>query len=169
MDVNALPDDPETLKATLRKVIDQHNSLVDRLELVEDRLALELARRYGPRSERYPFEAEGQGKLFEDGQDPQTVSPEDDEKDDEPERLESSRPKRRKGKNGRRRLPEHLERKEILLDVPEEERECTGWKIDSADWQPLAHRLSDNFSIKVIELHARINHNGLTVDPRRTF
>jgi transposase len=123
IDIDALPDDPKVLKETLQQVIDRANAISRQGQLTEERLLLELARRFGRRSER--FEDPSQLLLFgeNDGSAPEGQSA--GEADEEPVRLASSRPKRNKGRNGRRPLPEHLPRTEIVLDLDEDDRRCT--------------------------------------------
>ena len=90
---------------------------------------LELARRYGRRSERRDADHPDQGYLF--GEPPAEVPAEsvDDDASGDPqeeasEPLESSTPKKRKGRNGRRRLPGHLPREETVLELEEDDRRC---------------------------------------------
>jgi transposase len=71
---------------------------------------------FGPRRERLT-EAPGQQHLFDDGPPP----PPPDESI--PPAEESPARKRKKG-HGRRRIPDHLPRKDILHDVPPEEQVC---------------------------------------------
>ena len=64
VEAGKLPEDPAALKELLVKLSTRALSMCDRLEQTEDRLHAELLRRFGPRSERYPFHP-GQGSLFE--------------------------------------------------------------------------------------------------------
>ena len=122
LDIDDLPDDPSALKETLREMQDSVRLLDADCDLLEHRLNLELARRYGRRSERRDADHPDQGYLF--GEPPAEVPAEsvDDDASGDPqeeasEPLESSTPKKRKGRNGRRRLPGHLPREETVLEL----------------------------------------------------
>ena len=85
--------------------------------LKEEYLALKRLL-FGPRRERLP-EAPGQGHLF-DTEPMASIPP-------EPTESDPSQPvpgKHRKG-HGRRRLGDHLPRRDVLHDVSEEDRTCT--------------------------------------------
>jgi transposase len=88
------------------------------------RAEMELFRRYlfGRKSERFT-ESPGQGHLFdpEDGEGAAALPADDpDDGQDDPERT----PRRRRRGHGWGRLPEHLPREEVRLDVPPEQRAC---------------------------------------------
>ena len=134
-----IPDDLATCQAQLRAVLEQHAALLQRFHDLECQLdetcatTEELQRSYaclkeeylalkrllfGPRRERLP-EAPGQGHLF-DTEPPTSTPP-------EPAASDPSEPraaKRRKG-HGRRPIADHLPRRDVLHDVPEEDRTCT--------------------------------------------
>src|SRR3954470_2187712 len=134
-----IPDDLPTCQAQLRVVLEQHAALLQRFHDLERQLdetcatTEELQRSYaclkeeylalkrllfGPRRERLP-EDPGQGHLF-DTEPMTSVPPEpaaSDPGDPAPE-------KHRKG-HGRRRIGDHLPRRDVLHDVPEEQRTCS--------------------------------------------
>jgi transposase len=134
-----IPDDLTTCQAQLRAVLEQHATLLQRFHDLERQLdetcatTEELQRSYvclkeeylvlkrllfGPRRERLP-EAPGQGHLFDT--EPTASTP------PEPDASDPSDPapaKHRKG-HGRRSIGDHLPRREVLHDVPEEDRTCT--------------------------------------------
>src|SRR5579871_536325 len=134
----SIPDDLATCHARLRAVLEQHASLPQRFHDLERQLdetcatTQELHRSYaclkeeylalkrllfGPRRERLP-EAPGQGHLFDS--EPLTGTP------PEPAAGDPSEPapaKNRKG-HGRRPPGDHLPRRDVLHDVPEEDRTC---------------------------------------------
>src|SRR5947209_355633 len=133
-----IPDDLATCQAQLRAVLEQHAALLQRFHDLERQLdetcatTEELQRSYaclkeeylalkrllfGPRRERLP-EDPGQGHLF--GTEPVTSPP------PEPAASDPSDPapaKHRKG-HGRRPIGDHLPRRDVLHDVPEEDRMC---------------------------------------------
>ena len=134
-----IPDDLATCQAQLRAVLEQHAALLQRFHDLERQLdetcatTEELQRSYaclkeeylalkrllfGPRRERLP-EAPGQGHLFDT--EPMTSTP------PEPAASDPSDPapaKHRKG-HGRRPIGDHLPRRDVLHDVPEEDRTCS--------------------------------------------
>ena len=128
IDLNALPDDPEELKTLLRQTVNHLNALVDRGIALEERLELELARRYRRRSEKNQDPA--QLRLFAGLYDSDATQRQDEDdsaneaEDDEPGRPEPSRRRKRKKKNGRRPLPDTLPRVRKVLDLDEDERRC---------------------------------------------
>jgi transposase len=81
---------------------------------------LELFKRYifGRRSERMT-DSPGQGRLFQEPSEGEGPSPPAEEAGQE----EITYRRRRRG-HGWSKLPEHLPREEVLVDVPEEERTC---------------------------------------------
>jgi transposase len=132
-----IPDDLVTCQAQLRAVLEQHAALLQRFRDLERQLdeicatTEELQRSYaclkeeyltlkrllfGPRRERLP-EAPGQGHLFD--AEPVTSTPPEPASDP----GESAPAKRRKG-HGRRPIADHLPRRDVLHDVPEEDRTC---------------------------------------------
>ena len=135
----SIPDDLATCQAQLRAVLEQHAALLQRFHdlerqfdetcattdelrrsyacLKEEYLALKRLL-FGPRRERLP-EAPGQGHLFDT--EPMASTP------PEPDASDPSDPapaKHRKG-HGRRPIGDHLPRRDVLHDVPEEDRACT--------------------------------------------
>jgi transposase len=135
-----ISDDLATCQAQLRAVLEQHAALLQRFHDLERQLdetcatAEELQRSYaclkeeylalkrllfGPRRERLP-EAPGQGHLFDTEPTASTTPP-------EPAAGDPSEPapaKHRKG-HGRRPIGDHLPRRDVLHEVPEEDRTCT--------------------------------------------
>jgi transposase len=134
-----IPDDLATCQAQLRAVLEQHAALLQRFHDLERQLdetcamTEELQRSYaclkeeylalkrllfGPRRERLP-EAPGQGHLFDTES---LTSP-----PPEPAASDPSEPapaKHRKG-HGRRPIGDHLPRRDVLHDVPEDQRTCS--------------------------------------------
>jgi transposase len=114
-----LPDDlalcHEIIK-TLTEELEKSQQRIEKLEQSMDRL---LRRIYERSSER--MIDPNQGTLFD-------LSPEEGDTaagaaTAEPEAVEASSKPKRKG-HGRRRFPKNVERREILLDIPEEEKTC---------------------------------------------
>jgi transposase len=133
-----IPDDLATCQAQLRAALERHAALLQRFHDLERQLdetcatTEELQRSYaclkeeylalkrlqfGPRRERLP-EPPGQGHLFDT--EPMASPP------PEPDASDPSDPapaKHRKG-HGRRPIGDHLPRRDVLHDVPEEDRTC---------------------------------------------
>src|SRR3954449_4809497 len=134
-----IPDDLAGCQAQLRAVLEQHAALLQRFRDLERQLdetcatTEELQRSYaclkeeylalkrllfGPRRERLP-EAPGQGHLF-DTEPMASTTPEPDASDP----GDPAPAKHRKG-HGRRRIGDHLPRRDVLHDVPNDQRTCT--------------------------------------------
>jgi transposase len=134
-----IPDDLATCQGQLRAVLEQHAALLQRFHDLERQLdetcatTEELQRAYaclkeellalkrllfGPRRERLP-EAPGQGHLFDDAAAASAI-----EEPADPHFDEASLPRRRRKGHGRRPIPDHLPREEVLHDVTPEERTC---------------------------------------------
>jgi len=87
------------------------------IDQLENRLDQLLRRLYGPRAERIDPD---QMSLFDlEPEDSETSQPQDEE---EPETTSNTK-KKSKG-HGRRSFPKNIERREILLDVPDAEKTC---------------------------------------------
>jgi transposase len=138
-----IPDDLPTCQAQLRAALEQHAALLQRFHDLERQLdetcatTEELQRSYaclkeeylalkrllfGPRRERLP-EAPGQGHLFDTK--PITSTPPEPAASDP---SESAPAKHRKG-HGRRTIGDHLPRRDVLHDVPEEQRTCSCGRV----------------------------------------
>jgi transposase len=119
---------PADLEACQRELLHTRSVLAETAVTCEQQRAqieklqaeLELFRRYlyGRRSERF-LEDPAQGRLFEAPAEGTLPTPELPEAAEE----EITYQRRRKG-HGWSELPKHLPREEILLDVPEAERQC---------------------------------------------
>src|SRR6516165_2817370 len=149
-----IPDDLPTCQAQLRAVLEQHAALLQRFHDLERQLdetcatTEELQRSYaclkeeylalkrllfGPRRERLP-EAPGQGHLFDTR--PLTSTPPEPASDP----SESAPAKRREG-HGRRPIADHLPRRDVLHDVPEEDRRCTCGRAKTKIGEDVAEQL----------------------------
>jgi transposase len=127
-----IPDDLISCREQLRAALERLGDLERQLDetcatteelqrayacLKEEYLALKRLL-FGPRRERLP-EAPGQGHLFDD--DGARSTPEESA---DPQSDEASRPRKRRKGHGRRPIPDHLPRQEILHDVTPQERTC---------------------------------------------
>ena len=124
--LGSLPDDPERLKALLvehQQTLAQKDDALARsaheIEILKSKLTwfeeqLQLARhkRFGASSEKHAFQAQ----LFNEAE---VLSDQAEER--EPEEITYRRAKR---KPGRRPLPPHLPREEVLHDLSEAEKVC---------------------------------------------
>lgn len=117
---------PADLKACQRELLHTRNLLAETAVACEEQRTmieklqaeLELFKRYlfGRRSERF-VEGAGQGRLFDEPRD----EPPSSWSEATQEQIVSRR--RRQG-HGWSKLPEHLPREEVLIDIPESERTC---------------------------------------------
>src|SRR6516165_7251920 len=130
--IDPIPDDLPACQGRLRAALERLRDLKRELDefvatteelqrsyacLKEEYLALKRLL-FGPRRERLP-EAPGQGHLF-DAEPTTSVPP-------EPPASDPSEPapaKHRKG-HGRRPIGDHLPRRDVLHDVPEDQRTCS--------------------------------------------
>jgi transposase len=131
----SLPDD---LSISHEIILQQHEQLVSsqrKIEQLEHRLDLLLRRIYGPRSERL-FDP-NQLALFEvSGQDPAAVVT------SAPVEAEPAEKSASKAKgHGRRQFPKHLERRRIVLDIPEAEKTCPCGKTRRVIGEVVTERL----------------------------
>lgn len=149
LDINALPDDAESLKAL---IVDQISHLQDKdkqlaehqkeLNILREQITLLLQKRFGVSSEKHP----GQQELFDEveGSDDDQV---DDTKLDTDSEIKVAGHKRRRA--GRKPLPAHLPRVEVIHDLPEEEQIC------AADGHRL-HRIGEEISEQLDIIPAKI-------------
>ena len=131
----AIPDDlaacQEQLLAALARIRDLEHQVdltcatAEELQrtldcLKEEYLALKRLM-FGPRRERLP-EDPNQQHLFDTSAPPQESSATPD--DSEAQSAQSAPPRKRRKGHGRRPIPDHLPRREVLHDVPLEDRLC---------------------------------------------
>jgi transposase len=120
---------PTDLEACQRELVHVRGVLTEtavaceaqQAQLEKLRAELELLQRYlfGRRRERF-VDSPGQGRLFDPPSEEEQASSEPDLAEAE----ESSSPRRKRRGHGWGKLPAHLPREEVLLDVPESERTC---------------------------------------------
>ena len=122
LDINALPDDPVHLKALLSDTISRLADRENELRLLREQLNLALHRRFGKSSEKNP----GQHELFDEPE--QLVELEadaiDDGQDDNVEPDVIDVPAHQRMTRGRKALPEHLPRVDVIHDLDEADRVC---------------------------------------------
>ncbi len=111
-----LPDDPVALKEMVRSLVAENN-------LLEEKLGLLKARLFGRSSEKSRSNDDAQGELFDElevsaGEDDKNASDGEDGKAEE----ETITYNRKKPK--RKPLPEHLPRKDVIHDIPDEQKQC---------------------------------------------
>jgi len=107
-----LPNDLAALKRIAAYHIAESNWL-------REQLALLMQQKYGRSSERFIGGNSGQLSLFEvNEEEEETQEEQDEEGDDEKTSRRTVR------KRGRRRLPDYLPRKQIVIDVSDEEKIC---------------------------------------------
>ena len=133
---------PSDLEACQRELLQVRSVLAEtalaceeqQAQLEKLRAELELFQRYlfGRRRERF-VDSPGQGRLFDPPNEEDSASPEPDPAEEET----SSAPCRKRRGHGWGKLPAHLPREEVLLDVPESERIC------GCCGQPLTYRFTN--------------------------
>ncbi len=124
----SVPDDLEVCQQELlhtQHVLSQTAAACDQLQqqVAQLKEELELFKRFhfGRRSERF-VPGVGPGRLFDEPGEPSETSPVPAA--DNPAQIEEITYRRRRKGHGWGQLPEHLPRQEVLLDLPEEQRQC---------------------------------------------
>ena len=133
-DAHALPSDPTHLKALLLRERQQHGQVVAQYEetvqsqqkklcQLEHRLAQLLRRYYGPKQERIDPD---QLMLFSQDELQQLIEElsSDNASSDPQEPITTDDRKKRRPGHGRRSLPGHLPREQVLYELSEAERAC---------------------------------------------
>ena len=120
LDPSLLPDDPAVLKALIMQLIEELRSTRARLERQEHHMHLLLTRLYGSHSEKFDPR---QGMLFDvqaaDGE--TAISP-----SISPEIAKKEKPDPRRDRHGRGRIPETIQREEVVHDLSESEMDAMG-------------------------------------------
>jgi transposase len=115
IDREHLPDDPGLLRQMVGDLLDQLDAKERKLQRVQHQLEKLLRARYGPKRERVD---ENQVFMF-------AAAMVAANKDIPPTRDEERRRSKPKGKgHGRQRLPQHLERRRVVYDLPVDQRQC---------------------------------------------
>ena len=109
-----------------RQIVDLSEALArtnQSLEKLQHQMEQLLRRLYGPRSEKVdPNQLVLEGFLS--GSEEVSEATDQDEESGEGEEPRSTKRKKRRRPHGRDVIPDHLERREVLLDLPEEEKVC---------------------------------------------
>ena len=162
LDINALPDDAESLKAL---IVDQLSHLQDKetqlknkdkqlrrqkqqlaedqkeLHYLREQITLLLKKRFGASSEKHP----GQQELFDEVEDVDEL----DQVDDTVVETEIKVTAHQRRRAGRKPLPAHLPRVEVIHDLPEDEQIC------AEDGHRL-HRIGEEISEQLDIIPAKI-------------
>jgi transposase len=149
----SLPDDLETCQRELRHaqhVLSQTAALCEQqqqeLARLKEELELFQRFRFGRRSERF-LDSPGQGRLFQEPAEAGAASAA--AAADDPAQWEQIEYRRRRKGHGWGKLPEHLPRQEVLVDLPEDQRKCPDCG------QPL-ERIGEDRSERVDVIPARV-------------
>ena len=134
-DIQTLPDDPQLLKKLLAEKEVLLNQKDERIAYLLEQFHLARHRQFGASSEAY----NGQGDLFNEAEE---VVQEAEEKDDDVT-VSSHRRKR-----NRPPLPRHLPRKEVYLDIPEEDKVCPCGEV--------MHKIGEERSEKLTFIPAKV-------------
>ncbi len=136
LDIKALPDDVNTLKAL---IVDQATEL----RYLQEQLNLALHRRFGKSSEKNP----GQHELFDEPE--QIVEEAADTINDSDEIEVVTVPAHERKTRGRKPLPEHLPRIDVIHDIDEADKFC------DTDGHAL-HKIGEDISEQLEIIPARI-------------
>lgn len=125
IDPNHLPDDSAALRQIVIGLLEELDTSQRRLSRVQHLLEQLLRHRYGPKRERVD---ENQLFLFAaeivNADKDNATTPGSEEADGEPEAGAAAKPKRKRKGHGRKPLPESLERRRVVYDLGEGERQC---------------------------------------------
>lgn len=155
MDATTLPDDIDALKGLLAekdKVLLHRDA---KIKVLEEQLNLYKAEKYGQSSEQTQYH---QMDLFENGEQPKSEDDTDESEEEVATVEEYTRIKKTK-KAGRKPLPEHLERVEVIHDLPPEQRFCS---IDGEPLKEIGRVISEQLeiipSVVRVKRHIRIKY-----------
>ena len=141
VDIKALPDDVATLKAL---ILNQATEL----RYLQEQLNLALHRRFGKSSEKDP----GQHELFDE---PEQITEEEVDAINNSEEIETiAVPAHQRKTRGRKALPEHLPRVEVIHDLDEADKVC------DTDGHAL-HKIGEDISeqLEIIPAKIRVIRN----------
>jgi len=116
LDPTLLPDDPAVLKTLNIQLIEELHKTQERLERMEHQVHLLLKRLYGSSSEKFDPR---QGTLFDLQADGETAQGENTIAPSAP--PEVAKPDPRRHRHGRSRIPENIQRVEVIHDLTEAE------------------------------------------------
>ncbi len=108
---------PVSDQELIKRLTEENHQQSLEIGYLKERIELLLSRIYGKKSEKRPFELEGQISFMED-------QPEEPEVPTPPEIEEISIPTHKRKKKGRKPLPEELPRVEVIHDISDTEKQC---------------------------------------------
>ncbi len=120
IDKNNLPDDSEQLKVLLTNLSEYTEQLEEKHAHLEEKYKYLQRMLYGKKSEKLTPEDEHQMRLFNEAED---GSGEEDESIKQKEEKTEVKGHTR-NKRGRKPLPEHIDREEVIHDLTEEDKAC---------------------------------------------
>ena len=119
-----MPSPQETIQQLEEKLRQKDQLLAAKeleLKYVYERLRLELARRYGPKSEQLSEEERKQLSLFDE----EAEFTEQEQEAIESDEAQVTVPEHtRKRSSAKKSFPDHLPREEVVHDLPESEKVC---------------------------------------------
>ena len=157
IDINNLPDDPAVLKQIIIAQQKENAAQQKQIELCLEQIELLKHKVFGKSSERHTSqEEELQGRLFDI---PEVEEPEDEDvSEDASDDDEILVPEHKRAKPGRKPLPAHLPRVDVVHDIPEEEKVCPcGCQltcIGADESERLCHKPAEVY----VELHKRLKY-----------
>jgi transposase len=142
LSLDQLPDDPDALKRIIADLHHAYEAQIDslsrdyqeKLDNLKAQLLLALKREFGRSSEAAP----GQGELFNEAE--QEAAPDENVGDE----LATAVPAHTRRKPGRRPLPDHLPRIEIVHEIDEADRHCPD---DGAALKEIGQEVSEQLDI----------------------
>ena len=118
MDITELPQSPDALKEIIKKLLPYK----EKVEFLEEEVRLLKSKLFAKKSEKLTPEDDRQARLFNEAE---TYG--DSKTDGTPKEKYASKTTVKgytRKKPGRKPLPEHLPRKEVIIDIDESEKQC---------------------------------------------
>lgn len=124
IDKNNLPDDPALLKEMIAELTMKHESLDQKYSYLEEKYKTLQRLLFGKKSEKLTKEDEHQMRLFNETEDGAGGAGGDDDDESETATATTRVAEYTRRKGGRKPLPDHIHREEIIHDLAGEERAC---------------------------------------------
>jgi transposase len=129
LDINALPNDVQTLKKILSEYHSENLLLRDQVEYLKYKL-------FGRKSEKLTEAERKQLYLFNEAE-----LGADEGREEEPEETIAVPAHTRTKKRGRKPLPENLPRERVVYDIPEEDKHCGCGAVKSVIGEEVSEKL----------------------------
>jgi len=151
-----LPDDPDLLKEMIINLQNDYSSLNNKYTELDDKYEdleekYQYLRRllYGRKSEKLSKEDELQMRLFNEAEDGLEENTDNHEEEEETKNDKTSVKGYTRQKRGRKPIPDHYPRNEIIHDLPENEKKCS---CCSKELPCIGEEITEEFEIRPQEV-----------------